>query len=88
MVVATTFSLAFPIFQYIMRYMGISGKKKGGSAMAETSTLIVREFPRTLRQQIHARAALEGKMIHEVIVTLLEQALSREEMKAGKRGKA
>lgn len=41
----------------------------------ERSTLLVREFPRTLRQQIHARAALEGKMLHEVIVALLEKAL-------------
>ena len=58
--------------------MGISRNKKGGKAMADTSTLIVREFPRTLRQQIHARAALEGKMIHEVIVRLVEQALAQE----------
>jgi len=47
--------------------------------MADTSTLIVREFPRTLRQQIHARAALEGKMIHEVIVALLERAVASTE---------
>jgi len=46
--------------------------------MADTSTLIVREFPRRLRQEIHARAALEGRMIHEVIVALLEQALAAE----------
>jgi len=54
--------------------------------MADTSTLIVREFPRTLRQQIHARAALEGRMIHEVIVRLLEQALGEHTYAKQKKG--
>ncbi len=79
------FSLPFPIFHYITQYMGISRKKKGGKAMVDTSTLIVREFPRRLRQEIHARAALEGKFIHEVIVALLKKALTQEETVARKR---
>lgn len=52
----------------------------------EKSTLLVREFPRTLRQQIHARAALEGRMLHEVIVALLEKALEAKPTR-GERGK-
>ncbi len=54
--------------------------------MAETSTLLVREFPRRLRRQVHARAALEGKFIHEIVVALLEKALIQE-AKAGERRK-
>ncbi len=53
--------------------------------MAETSTLLIREFPRRLRQEIHARAALEGKFIHEVVIRLLERALAAETKAGGRR---
>ncbi len=54
--------------------------------MAETSTFLVRQFPQQLRRQIHARAALEGKFIHEIVVALLEKALAQE-AKGGERRK-
>ncbi len=61
-------------------------RKKEGRVIMDTSTLLVRDFPRRLRQQIHARAALEGKFIHEVIIALLEKAVALEE-KAGEQRK-
>ncbi len=40
--------------------------------MPDTSILAVRGFPRGLRRQIHAKAALEGKSIHQVVIELIE----------------
>ncbi len=45
--------------------------------VTETSTFLVRHFPRALRQQIHGLAGLEGKRVHEIVVRLLEQALAQ-----------
>ncbi len=51
-------------------------REKGGAMASDASVLIVDQFPRSLRRIIHARAALEGRVMREVIVELLEQALA------------
>ncbi len=49
---------------------------KGITGTTEMSVLIVKRFPRSLRQQLHAQAALEAKRVGEVIVELIERGLT------------
>ncbi len=42
---------------------------------ADRSTFLVRNFPKVLREQIHALAILERKRIHEVLAELVEAGL-------------
>jgi hypothetical protein len=49
------------------------------------STLLVPRFPRSLRQRLHARAVLEGRRLNELVIALLEKALTEEAPQAGKR---
>ncbi len=49
---------------------------KGITGTSEMSVLIVKRFPRSLRQQLHARAALQAKRVGEVIVELIERGLT------------
>ncbi len=50
---------------------------------AERSTFMVKAFPRTLREQLHARAILQQRKIHEVVIELLEEALAMPKQKGG-----
>lgn len=45
----------------------------------DTSTLLVPEFPRALRQKVRARAILEGKRLHEWIIAALQEAVHARE---------
>ncbi len=49
---------------------------------SERSTLLVENFPRSLRRAIKAKAAAEGRLMTEVFIELLEKALAQE---AGKK---
>ncbi len=49
----------------------------------ERSTLLVAEFPRSLRLRIKALANLRDQRMHEVIADLLEQALGAVEERPG-----
>ena len=52
--------------------------------LPERSTLLVPEFPRSLRLRIKALANLRDQPMHEVIEELLEQALRAVEDRPGR----
>ncbi len=59
----------------------IEGRKP---ILPERSTLLVPEFPRSLRLRIKALANLRDQTMHEVIEDLLEQALRAVEDRPGR----